>query len=162
MWELKSSTQVFTFLAAVILGGILCVIYDVFRALRSCQKNSSVTVAVEDIVFWVFSSITTFILFLAGTNGEVRFFVILGEILGFVVIRLTFSRVIYKFFLFLVNVINALFCKIYSIYILFLKRILILYKRFFAFLRKKAENMLKLRKKLLKNNIELLYTKTDN
>ncbi len=149
-------------MAAVILGIILCVFYDIFRAARGCKKTSFVSIALEDIIFWIISSVSTFILLLAGTNGEVRFYVILGEVVGFVLSRLTLSRLIYNFFLFIAKGISVLFGKIYGIYILFLKWVLTLYADFLTFLRKKAENMLKLRKKLLKSTDELLYTKTNN
>ena len=162
MWELKTSTQVLTFFAAILLGIMLCVFYDIFRAVRCYKKTSFVVTAVEDLFFWIVAALITFILLLAGTNGEVRFYVILGEVLGFGLSTISISKLTFKFFCWIVKIISMLFRKIYCIYVAFLKLVLGLYIDFLKILRKKAENMLKLRKKLLKSNRELLYTKTNN
>ena len=84
--------QAVIFLYAVALGGILCAVYDVFRIIRIAFGGKITAVFVEDIIFSIIALLLTFIFVVAFNNGELRFFVLLGELLGFTVYYFTLGR----------------------------------------------------------------------
>jgi hypothetical protein len=102
MWEINIKLQFFYWLLSVVLGGMYCLFYDFFRAVRLSIKCSDITVFIQDILYFSIISITTFYFLLATTNGQVRGFVIFGAVIGFVIARITVSYLImkiYNFFL---------------------------------------------------------------
>ena len=116
---LSITEQSLTFLYSLLLGALLCAIYDVFRIIRIAFGGKTVAVFIEDIVFSTIALVLTFVFVIAFNNGELRFFVLIGEFLGFVfyyftVGRLTmfFSKAIIKLIKKLVSVICTPFVKL--------------------------------------------------
>ena len=93
MWEIDISHQLLFFGRSVILGVLYCLFYDVFRALRRAKKFSDITVAVQDIIYFIIISPVTFLYLLAATNGELRFYIFLGIFFGFLLSFYSVSRV---------------------------------------------------------------------
>lgn len=94
MWEISNSGQGNAFLMSVLLGAVLCVLYDLFRLDRIVFRRSTPVVFFEDILFWLIAAFSTFCLLILKTNGQVRAFVIIGIFLGFIIFRCTFSRLL--------------------------------------------------------------------
>lgn len=92
MWEINNYHQWSTFFYSILLGGGLCLIYDLFRLDRMVCRRSTVTVFFEDIAFWLIAAFSTFCFLLIGTNGQIRAFVLFGIAIGFIIIRLTLTR----------------------------------------------------------------------
>lgn len=92
MWEISNLGQSTAFLWAMMLGGGLSVVYDLFRLDRLIFKRSVLSVALADILFFIISSISVFCLLLITTNGQIRAFILGGVLLGFLFFRLTFSK----------------------------------------------------------------------
>lgn len=129
--------------------------YDVVRAFRKIGLNSVFAINVCDLLIWIVYAIVTFIFLIARTNGEIRGYVLFGELLGFVLVRYTFSKLWYRF-------LSFGFLKLASI-----KR-----KgdeRFYRFAEKVEQRVLKSLKyipkflksikKFLKNTVRMLYNK---
>ena len=95
MWEISVADQSVTFLLSIALGGLLCLIYDVFRSIRKTKNYSATAVFFQDITFFVISAILTFIFLLATTAGVLRAYIIIGVLIGAVLMRLTFSRIFF-------------------------------------------------------------------
>ncbi len=152
MWEISNSLQSLTFIYSLALGFIFCVAYDILRAIRSAVKTSDITVFFEDIIFFVISSFITFIFLLATTNGEVRGYVIVGIILGFMINFLTFSRLNYK-------ILRFVFLKIYNAYKAIYKILHTYSAKAYRFIVKNLRKWLNSCKKVLKKVKVLLYTK---
>ena len=95
MWEIAAVEQGRTLLYAFCWGAGLGVFYDFFRVLRRCGWNSIGATAISDVIFWVVSGFATFFLLLARENGELRLYVLLGELAGGVLFRLTVSRLLF-------------------------------------------------------------------
>ena len=119
MWEINNNLQAVSFLRALILGFIYCICYDILKALRKVGLNSKRNVFTEDIIYFILISPITSIFLLATTNGELRFYIIIGIIFGFLSFKLTVS----KFFVF---ILEYIFKKIYY----FLKSILNIIDKF--------------------------------
>ena len=167
MWEINVGNQFLTFVYSLVLGGMLCLSYDFIRALRKSGFNSFIAVFFTDIIFWIISAFITFIFLISRTNGEIRGYVLIGILAGFVIFRLTFSRFVFPFFTWAFKWIikfhtkitcffntiygktEAAFCKIGVSTANFLKRAL-----------KSIKKLLKIRHKVLytnKNNADSEY-----
>lgn len=84
--------QTYTFLFSVALGALLCLLYDLLKALHlTCIKNV-VAVFITDILFFIFAAMATYCFLILTSKGQVRMFVISGIALGFFTFRLTLSR----------------------------------------------------------------------
>lgn len=79
------SEQCTLFLFSVILGAGIGVFYDVFRTIRIVFPFAAKSKAVfaEDIVFMVVSGAAVFIYAAVLCRGQVRFFCVIGTLLGF-------------------------------------------------------------------------------
>lgn len=154
MWEINSYDQLITFLLSCCLGAISCIIYDIARVVRKFILNSFLAITIGDMLLWVFYSFLTFIFLIVRTNGEVRGYVIIGEVLGFILVRVSLSRILFSVFNFIVEKIifinRIIYKKAYNVYdkieLLFLK------------ICKGAIKIFKSAKKVLKNAVGLLYT----
>lgn len=91
MWEIAVSLQAEAFLWSIILGAWLCFLYDILRAERIIFKSSFIFIAIGDIFYFFFASVLTFLFLLIFCCGQVRLFVLSGEIIGFIVFRLILS-----------------------------------------------------------------------
>lgn len=89
--------QTVTFFISVSVGFLLCLCYDMFKILRMSVKHSTLAFFVEDIIYSVAAAFITFIFLLSQTGGRVRSYILLGELLGFFLFRLTLSKIIITF-----------------------------------------------------------------
>ncbi len=162
MWEIDIKDQALTFLYSIVLGFLLCTLYDIFRSLRKAVPHGRIAVFFEDILFFIISAFITFLFLLARTGGGLRGYVFIGILTGFVAFRLTLSRVVY----FILSTVFAgvyrfsgfLNGKIADFIEWFGQKILL----FFIFCTKKIKKGVKTLKKLLKSGADLLYTKRTN
>ena len=160
MWEIDIALQFYYCLLSAVLGGIYCIFYDFFRAIRLSIKFSDLAVFLQDIIYFFVISFATFSFLLATTNGQVRGYVLFGLVIGFMIVRYTVSFILMKIYSFVLKMIfsvikrllvvkNMIFSYFERIFSSFLKNS----RNFF----KKAANSLK---KLLKKQSGSLYTNT--
>lgn len=101
--------QTIIFLYATALGAMLCAVYDVFRIIRIAFGGKITAVFVEDILFSIIALVLTFIFVVAFNNGELRFFVLIGELLGFVAYYFTLGRLTMSVSKMIISLIKKLF-----------------------------------------------------
>lgn len=162
MWEISIHNQILTFLWSVVLGLLSCFLYDIIRSIRKVYKWKTGIIFVCDILLWIIFAFVTFLFLISRTNGEIRSYVLLGELLGFVILRISVSRFIFKFFAFICLKFKKL-CdyvkyRFYRIFEKFEKIIMLLLQKtakFFVLVPKTA-------KKLLQYVCKLLYTNRNN
>lgn len=92
MWEIDNSFQLFSFLVSIAIGIAYCLIYDILRAYRKSKAVDDLTVFFQDLIYFVVISIATFVLFMALSNGEIRAYILIGLLLGFLLCFFTLSR----------------------------------------------------------------------
>lgn len=109
MWEINNSLQLLSFARALILGIIICLIYDILRACRKIYNYSTVSIFLQDIIFSVIMAFSVFLFLLSVTNGEMRGFVLIGLALGFIFSRLSVSRLWFRFLKWLLSIIKYAF-----------------------------------------------------
>ncbi len=130
--EFTLSQQGACFLWSIACGGFIALIYDAFRLLRLLFFKGKVGIFVCDFLFMVISALISVIFSIGFSRGSTRYFIITGEIIGFLAYRLTIGRLSIRLFEFI-------FAKIY------------------AFLRKTAEKIRNLGKKVLQVTGAVLY-----
>ncbi|MBQ8177171.1 MAG: spore cortex biosynthesis protein YabQ [Oscillospiraceae bacterium] len=79
------------FLMSIVFGAAVGVFYDCFRALRIIFPPAAkdAAVLVEDILFCIVSGFALFCFSTLAVRGQIRFFVILGAVVGFVLYLMT-------------------------------------------------------------------------
>lgn len=100
------SQQINVFLLSILSGLIIGVVNEFFRFLRYFFLKGKYETFIIDIIFMAISAFITFIFALCFNKGYVRWFILLGEILGFLVFRYTIGLVTRKIYIILIRVIN--------------------------------------------------------
>jgi spore cortex biosynthesis protein YabQ len=83
-----------TFLYACMLGVALGILYDVFRILRRALPLPAALVAAQDLLFFFLCAFFSFLFLMAQTDGRIRWFVAVGELLGAVLYHLTVGELV--------------------------------------------------------------------
>ena len=111
------SHQAGLFLMSVLLGAILGVVYDVFRAFRIVfpPARKSGAVFVQDILFWIIYGAAVFCYSTLAARGEIRFFVFLGSLAGFVLYILTIGNFIIGVLRWIFDAFYGVLRKVYSV-----------------------------------------------
>lgn len=107
--------QTSLFLIFTIDGVLIGIIFDIFRILRKTIKTSDFVTYIEDFLFWIITSIILFYSIFTYNNGELRFFMFLAVILGFVLYICTISSYLIKINVKIINVIKRIFLKLFEI-----------------------------------------------
>ena len=154
MWEISLSDQLLTFLYGLVLGMILCGVYDLIRVVVLARRSGRFGVFLGDIVFWIASSIAVFMFLLARTNGELRGYVFVSIAVGFLTFKITLSKLTMKILNFIVLGYYKLIGYIFRFLILFFDKTVLLFKRIWDLFKKSVKSG----KKLLKKGYKLLYT----
>lgn len=94
MWEISFADQTLTFLLSIPAGAVLCLFYDIFRIIRLSRNTSAVGVFFQDIIYFSISAFFTFCFLIVRCSGEIRGYVLLGELLGFLICRCSLSALV--------------------------------------------------------------------
>lgn len=125
------SEQAVDFLLACLLGAGLGVLYDVFRIIRLAFWHGKIVVAVQDILFWILAAISTFLFMIMHTEGQIRFYVLLGELLGFTVYYFTIGMLVIHMSRWIISLIKKVFMTLYKIFIRpFVKLFVFIFQKF--------------------------------
>jgi hypothetical protein len=86
------------FLQSLLLGVLLSVLYDLFYAVRCLFPVRMQAHIVLDLLYFVLFGVLLFNFLLTETAGRLRYFIILGVIIGWGVYHATMSRLTVRFF----------------------------------------------------------------
>lgn len=109
MWEISLSHQIVSFLYAVLVGFIWAFVFDILRAVRKSRRHSHLIIFIEDFLSCLLFTFITFILLMARCNGEVRGYMLCGEVIGFAIFRLILSRFVVPIFTAIFSFLGNLF-----------------------------------------------------
>lgn len=161
MWEVSNYNQVISFLVSLCFGALYCLFYDIFRSIRKIGYNDTLSVAVQDVFFFLVIAFITFMIMLVYTCGEIRFYILFAIALGFIICNFTLSRIFRKVLVFIFKQISRILTATKSL----LKRLKSKILRYFMpirdFLVKNLKNLPKTLKNHLKQRRKVVYTKTD-
>lgn len=155
------SEEIFLFGLSCVFGVIIGVCYDVFRTARILFPHNTVLVVIEDVVFMAGYAVFLSSFASVCARGELRFYYVVGNALGFTVYFFTLGSVVIgtmkKIYFAVRKVLEVIFRPFRSVYV-------ILQEKSDNFVGN-SKNSVKRNKKysfLLLNNIHLLYNKKEN
>ncbi len=90
------NTQTMIFFQSLLLGAALGIVYDLFRIFRVAVPLPAGMIVVEDVLYFVFCGFVSFFFAMTVNFGQVRFFILLGETLGFLLYYLTLGVLVIK------------------------------------------------------------------
>lgn len=157
--------QAFTFALGLGLGFLLCILYDFFRVIRMCYKPGIISALIQDMLFWIITAFLTFILLMVRADGQLRIFVFVAQIIGFVLARKSVSVVTIKAAEFLIPKISKflkwirarIFAPIYAVFASLVE----IYGDLFKKSTKKGVKILKKSKKRLKLPTKVVYNEKE-
>ena len=103
-----AGNQAYIFMIFTLVGIVIGVLFDLFRILRKTFKTNDIVTSIEDVLFWVITGIIIIYSMYVFCDGELRFFMIIGIILGAIMYLLTLSNYVIKFSVFLINVLKKI------------------------------------------------------
>ncbi len=107
--------QAYVFLWTILIGSIMGIIFDFFRALRRKGNTRDIWVYIQDIIFWIIVTIIVICSTFLINDGELRGYMVLGYILGGVFYLLLFSKWIRKIFNLVFDFFDKIFAFIFKI-----------------------------------------------
>lgn len=112
-----ASNQAYLFMVFSIVGVLIGVLFDIFRIIRKTIKTNDIITYLEDILFWVLTGIIIIYAMYKFCDGELRFFMMMGIILGTCLYIVTISHYFIKISVYIINIIKKII--IYLIIIIF-------------------------------------------
>ncbi len=89
--------ELFIFLQAILAGNMIYLAYSVIRVIRRLWKHNLFFVSFEDLLFWIATGVYLFIKMYQTSDGSIRWYFVIGVMLGGVVTHLLFIRVSKKY-----------------------------------------------------------------
>lgn len=160
------SMQMRSFGLSVAVGICIGIVYDLFRIMRLASVNNKYAVVVQDVVFWCFAAIVSFLFGFVVNNGTFRFYFAVGEALGFAFYYFTFGAAVIKMSAAIVKGLKKLFKAVFRVLTFPFKRIYRVFspkfKQLFKITKKRRIFFKNKRKFSLKRNRVLLYNNRHN
>ncbi len=91
--EVTLSSQLFGLGISVLVGLVLAAVYDVFRVTRILFRTGKYVMYIQDIVYGAAAAFLTFLLALCVNSGEIRFYIVGGELVGMTVYFISIGRI---------------------------------------------------------------------
>ena len=108
MMEYTFYPDLTSMLQALAAGVLLGVYYDAFRVLRRVIHFDRVSVAMQDILFWLTSAVYLFFVCIRLNNGYIRIYFVLFALAGWGVYYATVGRMIFVVFDFMLKIVGRL------------------------------------------------------
>ncbi len=121
--------QVVLFLVFFCFGVICAFVFDAFRVSEQFRKSNFVTLAIKDILFWLIVLTLMFAICLRFNNGEIRFFMFLGMLLGASVYFNTVSKFVINIMFFVVKMLRNIIKIVVKVLLLPLKLLLKIFNK---------------------------------
>lgn len=154
---LTFDSQLQGFLISIGVGVLLGAFYDIFRIYRIVLRPEKKAVFFQDLFYMICAALVTFLLSLGVNFGEVRFYILAGEAIGWCLYYLTIGMVTFQVFRFISNLLRK-----YLIYPI--KRVL---HKIFHWISQKLKILCKNvklatenQKKRLKQHRQIVYNQT--
>ena len=99
------NNQTYLFLIFTLNGFLIGILFDFFRIIRKSSKTNDITTYVEDILFWIMTGGIILYSMCTFSDGQLRFFMILGIIIGVVIYILALSKYVINVCVFVIDII---------------------------------------------------------
>lgn len=104
-------SQEYMLLVSIMAGMLLGFLWDIYRLLRHYIKLGSIGVAIGDLIYWLVSIYAGTSLIFELSYGNIRFFILMGFVLGALLYFYGMSSYILRLFIFVIDKISALIIK---------------------------------------------------
>ena len=94
--DINVNQQLFNLLIFSLTGAIIGILFDIFRILRKSFKTPDFITYIEDILFWILTGAILLFTIFTFNNGEIRIYIFIGLIFGFILYLLTISKYFVK------------------------------------------------------------------
>lgn len=84
------------FLYAIVFGAALGILYDLFRILRMSFSSGKVMVFFQDVTYGAVSGFLMYLFCFIFNNGEVRAYLLIGSVLGFIIYYFSVGSIVMK------------------------------------------------------------------
>lgn len=160
--EVVLLTQIKVLFCASIFGGILGVIYTLFCMMREILSDSKIQIFFYDLTYFIFCGFLTFTFIFTFNYGEVRFYILAGELFGFIIYYISLGNYTIKMFMKLFSFLTYVNTKIKKFFISPINKLIRnICKKLTINYSKKQKKLNKL-KINLKNKGRLVYNITMN
>ncbi len=147
--EISVAEQMQMFLFSILFGLFLGALFDAFRILRLALPSGKAAVFLEDSIFLILAAILTF-LFIYKTNfGDIRFYLLLGTILGALLYYFTIGILVMKSARAVIKFVKKFILAVLKVILKPLRKI---YWFFSPFFKKITQNL-----KIFKKNFTKLF-----
>ena len=158
------NSQIGTFFIYFLAGVVICLLYDIFRAMRKTIKTSDFITYIEDTIFWLIVAIFLVYLIFVLDSGQIRFFMFLAICFGGIIYYFTLSKYFMNVSVKFLGLIKKILKKILTIFLIPIKIFLKINKKVKCIvcinLRNLKKNMSKKPKKIKeKKKLDRGYTK---
>ncbi len=153
MYNVDQNEQMLIFFASIGVGFLLGVLYDFLRALRLSFTKWKWVVIVFDLLYFSLVAFLSYIFILATNKGEVRSYIIIGELFGvlfyYFALGIVMMKLTERFVSFLKSFYSLVF-KVVSFPFRLLRRLFVnSFGKIKQFLKKSEKKSEKIRKKVL-------------
>lgn len=108
--------EVTFFLHSIVMGIVITFVYDWFLILRKLIRHNLFWLSFEDFLFWTACGLGVFYMLYRENNGILRWFTVLGAMLGMIFYKLVISKpfihimstIIYKIMWFIFHIIQII------------------------------------------------------
>ncbi len=100
---------------ALLMGIFITFVYDILRIIRRVIPHGILLVSLEDIGFWIYCGVKVFLLMYHESNGTLRWFAVLGALVGMILYKKLVSPFFVKYVSLLLQKILNVIVKIGSI-----------------------------------------------
>ena len=152
------NSQIGIFLIYLIAGVLICLLYDIFRALRKTVKTPDLVTYIEDTIFWILVAIFLIYLIFVLNSGEIRFFMFIAICLGGIAYYFTLSKYFMNISVHVLSFVKAIVKKLISILLIPLKLFLKINKKVKCIMCINLNNF----KKNLNRNSKKMKKKVEN
>lgn len=153
MYTVDQNEQVLIFLASLGVGFLLGVLYDFLRAVRLSFTRGKIAVVIFDLIYFFSVAFFSYIFILAANKGEVRSYIIIGELLGAVFYYFSFGIAVVKITNRFVSLLKQFYSFVFNMISFPFRLIKRLVSRFFGklskFFKKSEKKSQKIQKKVL-------------
>ena len=145
-----------------VFGFCAAFIYDILRAARRITAQNTFSVSVQDIIFWLFLGVSTFLLIFRLNYGEIRLFMFLGMVIGMAVYFTVISPVFLKITAYIVKGVGYVIRIVIYPFSVTADVLKTIFEYFVNFIKKDLKKSLfygKILKEYLYKNINIIFKK---
>ncbi|BED91735.1 MAG: spore cortex biosynthesis protein YabQ [Candidatus Improbicoccus pseudotrichonymphae] len=88
---------IYILLFSLLTGLVLSVLYVAFKVIKLFFERNNLVILIFDILYFLISSIITFVFVLIINNGHIRFYIISVILIGWLINHLTLGKIIFDF-----------------------------------------------------------------